>query len=211
MHSAPFLIIMRLNVRTVARLSLAFLAALVFALVVGLNSVLARTLLSHAVSGLTGAEMRADNVTFAGSLHRFTATNFELHAANGTTILRAPRAEFDLSEKPPRIVLDRPEAVVARSEAGSIVQLLSRLRTQGGSLRITGGTLRLANALDVESIDGTFSASAGKLAYDVTAGIVDGGRSYPLRGHGGDGDIGIAHEWTAPVLPLGPLVEATAP
>lgn len=194
-----------------ARLSLAFLAALVFALAVGLNSVLARTFLTHAVHKMTGSQMNAESVEFAGSLHRFTATNFELRAPSGATLLRAPRAEFDLSQESPRIVLDHPEAVVPRDEAAGAASLLARLREGGASLRVNGGTLRIANALDFQGIDATLDASKDRLAYDVSAELIDDGKSYPIHGHAGPGDLGVAHDWSAQLLPLGPFVDAAAP
>lgn len=185
--------------------------ALIFVLVIGLNSGFARTFAANAVHDLTGAEMHAGSVEFAGSLHRFTMTNFELRGPSGIAILKAPHAELDLSQSSPSIILDHPEAVVERDEIGGIVEMLTRLRAGGASVRVGGGTLRVANALDVESIDGTLSASGSTLAYDVTADVIDGGKSYPIRGHAGAGDLGVAHDWGAPQLPLGPLLEAAAP
>jgi len=160
---------------------------------------------------MTGAEMNADNVAFSGNLNHFVATNFELHDANGKSTLTAPMAEFDLSEKPSSIILDHPKIVAERSQLGGLSQMLANLRAESGKLTIKGGSLQVGNALDIESIDGTLTTSPTKVAYDISASLVDGGKSYPIRGRSAQGDLGAGHDWTATTLPLAPLLAVAAP
>ncbi|HTX03888.1 MAG TPA: phosphodiester glycosidase family protein, partial [Candidatus Acidoferrales bacterium] len=190
------------------RLSVAVGAVFILAVLVGMSAVFPRMFLGHAMHRMTGAEMSADNVAFAGGLRHFVATNLELRNASGSAILKAPRADIDLGGGEPRVVLDRPAAVVSRADLATIVKTFSHFGS--GTLEIKDGSFQVQSALDVESIDGKLHANERRLSYDIRGDVIDQGISYPFHG-GTDEDAGITiHSWSAASLPIAPLIAVAA-
>ncbi|MGH7716589.1 MAG: hypothetical protein ACREML_11405, partial [Vulcanimicrobiaceae bacterium] len=171
------------------RLSVAVVAAIVLALVLGLSAVFPRMFLGHVLHQMTGAEMRADSVSFSGGLRHFVATNFELRNAAGSAILKAPRADFNFGDSP-HVVLDHPSAVAAPADLAAIARAAVHLGVSDGSVRVNEGSFQVQNAVDVESVNGTVRINGNKLTYDVHGDVVDRGTSYPFQGNT-DEDAGI--------------------
>jgi hypothetical protein len=193
----------------VLRLSVAVGAAIVLAIVIGLSVVFPRMFLGHALHDMTGADMQADSVSFSGGLQHFVATNFELRNATGSAILKAPRADFDLSGAS-HVVLDHPSAVVTKADLPEIAKAVAQLGSSDGNIRVNEGSFQIQNALDIESIDGSVRLDGKKLAYDVRGAVVDQGTSYPFHGNT-DEDAGITIQtWTAAGLPIAPLLAVAA-
>jgi len=176
-----------------------------------MSAVFPRMFLGHAMRGMTGAEMSADNVAFSGGLRHFVATNFELRNASGSAILKAPRADIDFSGGTPHMVLDHPAAVVSRTDLETIVKTIAHLEGRGGSVIVNDGSFQVQNALDVESVSGKVQAGGDKLAYDFRGDVVDQGTSYPFSGETNE-DAGITIQtWDAALLPIAPLLAVAAP
>jgi hypothetical protein len=166
-----------------------------------------RTLFLRELRSLTGATLNVDSVRREGDLWRLAGVH--LRTRGGAALIDADRAGVAERDGVYEVTLERPRfAFLPDRYRGDELRVPS-LAGSKVSVRVRDGTLAIAAGavpslvLYFRGIDGTLRVGGAGLAYDVTMHLDGAGQDVVLTGRSRRDVLGgVAHHWSAPVLPL---------